>query len=177
MTKVGARDIWNDRSKIYDCARDILGEHWNKPKPVNLKRLARRLDITLEFLPLNASLSGMSFIEGDKAYIGVNSLHHTNRQRFTVAHEIGHHVLHKDLLRDGTHVDTIILRRDHLSSEGRDKREIQANAFASELLIPKSLLESKLRPETDMQDEELLRSLAEEFQVSLSALHYRLARA
>lgn len=164
------------KAQIYAKARATLQVYWGRNTPVNLKRVAKRMGITLEYLPLNQKLSGMSFIEGEKAYIGVNSLHSSNRQRFTIAHEIGHHVLHEALLRSGTHVDTIVLRRDHLSAQGTDALEVQANAFASELLVPKALLESKVSSDADMQDEELLERLAAELKVSTMALHYRLTR-
>ena len=165
------------RETIFEKAREILDSHWGKNTPVNLKRLAKRMNITLEYMPLKDELSGMSFIEDGRAYIGVNSLHSINRQRFTIAHEIGHHVLHEKLLRTGTHVDTIILRRDHLSAKGTDSAEVQANAFASELLVPNYLLESKLPSGADMQNDELLQRLANEMKISSTALHYRLARA
>ncbi|MGB6229088.1 MAG: ImmA/IrrE family metallo-endopeptidase [Litorimonas sp.] len=163
--------------QVYEAARSVLEEHWGKNSPVNLKRLAKRMGIVLEFAPFKDQLSGISFIDDGKSYIGVNSLHSTNRQRFTIAHEIGHHVLHQELLKSGTHVDTVILRRDHLSAEGIDRKEIEANAFASELLVPRFLLESRISDDTDMQDEELVRKLANELQISSTALHFRLARA
>lgn len=165
------------KEPTFQRARDLLGKYWDKPKPVNLKRLARRMNITLEFVPLDDDLSGLAFIEEGKKYIGVNALHHPNRQRFTIGHEIAHHVLHEELLRRGTHVDAIVLRRDHLSALGTDVQEIEANAFSSELLIPQALLNEKLPDHADVLDDERLIALANEFQVSLTALHFRLTRA
>lgn len=164
------------REKIYSHARDILNEYWAKDSPVNLKRLTRKMGITLEYIPLDEDLSGISFIEGGQKYIGVNALHHPNRQRFTIGHEIGHHVLHEELFLSGTHLDTIVLRRDHLSARGTVDVEVEANAFASELLIPQQLLSKRLPEDADMQDEDMLERLARDLKVSLTALHFRLAR-
>ena len=66
---------------------------------------------------------------------GVNSLHAPVRQRFTIAHELGHAVLHA---REGIHLDQAFrLRfRDQTSAMAIDPEEIDANSFAAELLMP-----------------------------------------
>ena len=66
--------------------------------------------------------------------IGVNEDHHSNRQRFSIAHEIAHFVLH--------HGDTYIDKgyrvhfRDLESGSGTKREEMEANAFAAALLMP-----------------------------------------
>jgi Zn-dependent peptidase ImmA (M78 family) len=106
--------------------------------------------------------------------IGVNSSHAPVRQRFTIAHEIGHLIMHK-----GTpvFVDRLIRvdRRDGTTS----KQERDANAFAAELLMPRGFITARIAALTDKRSgiapERLIEQLAEEFGVSLLAMSYRLA--
>ena len=127
-------------------------------------------------------LSGFLLQDGGNAIIGVNANHHDNRQRFTIAHEIGHFVLHA---REKLHVDRRdralqLKHRDELSSAGIIVEEKEANLFAAELLMPARFLEkdvAELEP-TDLLDEgssSALSQLAERYGVSQQALTFRLA--
>lgn len=122
---------------------------------------------------LDPELSGMSFVRDGQGYVVVNSAHHPNRRRFTVAHEIGHHLLHADYLAKNVHVDTAVLRRDELSSEGIYAKEIAANAFAAELLMPQADV-LKLAS-LDLSDEDEVSRAAAKFGVSGTALTYRIS--
>ena len=75
--------------------------------------------------------------------IGVNSLHHSNRRRFTVAHECGHLLLHAG----ETFIDKSfrVNWRDGVSSLAVDRHEIEANQFAAELLMPFEMVVADLR--------------------------------
>ena len=106
----------------------------------------------------------MAYIRNGVGIIGVNALHHPNRQRFTAAHELAHHELHPDEIRNEVHVDEVfrVLRRDDVAAQGVDWREIEANAFAAELLMPRSLLQELIDPEgLDLDDEDKLVALAQ----------------
>lgn len=119
----------------------------------------------------------MALVKDGVSVIGVNALHHPNRQRFTMAHELGHHVLHADRIQDSAHVDKgfSVLMRDGVTSKGTDRVEIEANAFASELLIPTARLASAVNLSSfDLDDVEHLQALAKRFKVSVSAMQYRL---
>ena len=112
----------------------------------------------------------------DPTVIGVNAKHPPTRQRFTIAHEIAHHVLHASA---AFHVDNriAILRRDPKSSEGTDHTEIEANVFAAELLMPSSLLATDLVDlrTSDLDDETEVKQLAKRYNVSPQAMTFRLA--
>lgn len=142
--------------------------------PVPVDHIARSMNITLRYAPLDEELSGMAFIKESSAVIAVNALHHPNRQRFTIAHELAHHVLHADVLRRGVHVDKALLRAG-LASKGTDDLEIEANAFASELLMPHAMFSSVLDQAIDLNDEAKLLAIARRFKVSMAALQFRLA--
>jgi Zn-dependent peptidase ImmA (M78 family) len=113
--------------------------------------------------------------ESGKAVIGVNSMHSITRQRFTIAHELAHLLLHTD---EQLHVDerSPIGFRSALSSKAVDDKEIEANQFAAELLMPYDLLLdeiNELSEETPTED--AIRLLADTFVVSEQAMTFRLS--
>ena len=158
-------------------AQGILADlgitHW----PVPVDTVARKLGITLTFVPLDEALSGMIFMKGT-AHIVINSLHHQNRQRFTISHEVGHFALHMPEIGSEVHVDKKFLAfaRNTKSSEGSDLKEIEANRFAAGLLVPRNHLIQELRGRIlDVEDEELVENLAKKFQVSRQMMTFRIA--
>jgi len=157
------------------AARAVVRKLGIENPPVSLAGVADILDIRLLYQPLDSELSGMAFISERNKYVVVNSSHHQNRQRFTIAHEFGHHVLHHDYLLEGVHVDKGILKRDSLSATGKDLKEIAANAFAAELLMPRSMIRSLVPRDFDiLSDQNKMDDLARLFQVSPAALNIRL---
>ena len=164
-----------DRSKAIQAARSLLEEHTIETIPVPVERIAKSLGIRVEYAPLDDELSGLAHIRDDVPIIGVNALHAPNRRRFTLAHELAHIVLHRDELEHAVHVDRGSLRRDALAAEGVDPIEIEANAFAAELLMPERLLISELkRQPVDLEDDAAVAALAKRFRVSDAAMRYRL---
>ena len=129
------------------------------------------------FSPLDNELSGMIYVKGSTPIIGINSLHHPNRQRFTIAHECGHLILHKSLIRKEIHVDKKfpMLMRDSVSATAISEIEIEANLFAAETLMPRQFLTEALNNEPfDIDEEETVNSLAKSFRVSPAAMRFRL---
>jgi Zn-dependent peptidase ImmA (M78 family) len=114
-----------------------------------------------------------------KIVIGANKSHHPHRQRFTIAHELGHFLLHKG---ETVHVDEgrgalATNLRDSESSKGEDNEEKEANLFAAELLMPAKFLKKDLEGKSFdlLADTTLLDGLAKKYQVSTQALTFRLA--
>jgi len=140
--------------------------------PVPLEQIAKREGIKIELTPLDDDLSGMSFIKNGVAVIVLNLNHHPNRRRFTLAHEIGHHLMHVSYLTNNVHVDKSVLNRDNVSSQAVDLKEIEANAFAAELLMPE--IELRKYQHVDFNDDAFLYALAKKLKVSVTALTYRL---
>jgi Zn-dependent peptidase ImmA (M78 family) len=160
-------------------ARALVEKLGLKAPPVPVEKLAKTLGVKVEFSPFDDELSGMAFLRDGKPIIGVNANHHPNRQRFTIAHELGHILLHRSELEAAILVDKSknFIPRDPTSAEGTDAIEVEANAFASELLMPAKLVRQVLSESTrDLHDDEYLIGLAKRFRVSLAAFQFRLDR-
>jgi Zn-dependent peptidase ImmA (M78 family) len=156
-------------------ARALVEKLGLKAPPVPVEKLAKALGVRVEYNPFDDELSGMAFIRDGKPIIGVNSKHHPNRQRFTIAHELGHIVLHRSHLETAINKSRNFIPRDPTSAEGTDPLEIQANAFASELLLPAKLVRQALSEwPGDLNDDDYLIALAKRFRVSLTAFQFRL---
>lgn len=145
----------------------------NEP-PIPVERIARLRGTQLRYVPFEGEMSGLLFQENGHIIIGVNAIHSKTRQRFTIAHELGHLELHN---HSELHIDRNFrpLLRDERSSQAIDPIEIEANAFAAELLMPVTMLERDLKGHlVDYEDDELLRILANRYKVSLQAIIFRL---
>ena len=160
--------------KLEERARSTLFEADVFRLPVPLELLAHRLGILIQKVLLGDDVSGVLVVSGDHGVIGVNQNQSTVRQRFTVAHEIGHFVLHRDqaeLFIDKTYVAF----RSSETGFSQDRSEIQANQFAAALLMPEELVQEKLGNKVlDMADAEIIEDLAGEFGVSSQAMTFRL---
>lgn len=158
-------------------ARDLLALGRIEAPPVPLEQLADLCNATIRFEPFDGDVSGMVHRgRNGTAIIGVNSLHSDNRKRFTIAHELGHLHLHSDEV----HFDerAPLARRDGLSSKATDPKEIEANQFAAELLMPSGMLHGSLSAlqdsEPDISVESAIEFLAGRYLVSQLAMTHRL---
>jgi Zn-dependent peptidase ImmA (M78 family) len=164
-----------DKQMARERAAELLAQFNVRSAPVPIDRIVRSVGITVQYAPFDGDLSGMAFVKDGKKIIGVNSLHSATRQRFTIAHELAHFVLHLERLETKVHVDKGVLRRDTLAAEGTDAVEIEANTFAAELLMPRAVLIDALGGKNlDLEDEEAIASVAKKFKVSPMALQYRM---
>jgi Zn-dependent peptidase ImmA (M78 family) len=158
-------------------ARAVLERLSIKSMPVPVEKVAKALGAQVRFSPFDDELSGMIHVKDGVPIIGVNSLHHPNRQRFTIAHELGHLALHRELITSQVHVDKGFprLMRDANSAKGEERTEIEANQFAAELLMPKALVEKELAGrQFDIEDDAPLEEIAKKFRVSKQALELRI---
>ena len=157
-------------------ARDLLASARVKVPPVPVEQLAKLVGAEVHYEPFPGELSGMVHRQASgKHLIGVNALHPLTRQRFTVAHELGHLLLHKD---EALHVDenSPIGFRTPASGQAVHSDEIEANQFAAELLMPVYLLNPAIAmiPE-NTGTEDAVAMLAKAFGVSEQAMTFRLS--
>lgn len=98
------------------------------------------LDIVYaDFSPLPQGNEIAGFIDFENKKIYVNKDDPPNRQRFTIAHELGHYILHPDLIKNESKYK-VLLRRP-LNDKKYTPEETEANCFAAYLLVPSELLE------------------------------------
>jgi Zn-dependent peptidase ImmA (M78 family) len=162
------------RNRAEQAALDLLERCEVNEVPVPVAEIAAALGADVQIEPLEGGLSGLLYRHGGRTVLGVNGLHADVRQRFTIAHELGHLELHQDtLFVDG------LLRRDDVSSLAVDSQEIEANAFAAELLMPRHLLLAEVSdrmPKSGVAEPaRLVKQLAKVFEVSEQAMEIRLA--
>lgn len=133
--------------------------------PVNLEALVSDLGLGLKTEPMLDDISGM--LSRDPRYpsgfcITVNLNDPPRRQRFTIAHEIAHYVLHRDLIGDGL-IDNAMYR-----SKLSDEFERQADSLAAKILLPAEAVREAFRTTKSYA------GLARLFEVSDAALRIRL---
>jgi Zn-dependent peptidase ImmA (M78 family) len=168
------------RKMIRRIVEELLDKHQIKEPPIDVEKICESIGLSVARKDVE-SISGFIVQNNGKAVIGVNSSNVPARQRFTIAHELGHYLLHPPGT-DDVHVDSEfeVRFRDELSSQGTDKSEQEANFFAAELLMPQEFIEADLRNvgKIDLDGEFLiqgfLNNLAQKYDVSSQALLIRL---
>jgi Zn-dependent peptidase ImmA (M78 family) len=147
--------------------------------PVDVEALAGALGARIRRQRLSHSISGLLYRDADQIVIGVNERQPKRRQRFTVAHEVGHLAMHpgRPLLLDAS---VRVNWRDDDSAAASDREEIEANTFAAAILMPASLVRRELDallsgPASSKKDlDQIIKHMADRFEVSTQAMHFRL---
>ncbi|MEX0832945.1 MAG: ImmA/IrrE family metallo-endopeptidase [Actinomycetota bacterium] len=172
----------DDLTDIEKKAWRILEDSGVKRPPVPVEVVARELGAELVFEPFEGGgISGMLFRDRDNSrnVIGVNSAHPQTRQRFTVAHELGHLLLGDGRKRTVLDRELRVDFRDQVSSTASSAEEIKANSFAAALLMPRTWVEEEFwrlaESGPDRRGDELVLELAIKFKVSPQAMDIRLA--
>jgi len=166
------------RARARDEARRIIRDLNITEPPVDVEAIATMQGIEILRHRFDGPESGFALRDGTRRYIGLNTQTSRRRQRFTAAHELGHLILHdgKELI-----VDQAVLRvdlRNHLSSMGTDREEVEANTFAAALLMPERIVlrhaAELIQANGDISRDGLISDLARIFDASAEAMGYRL---
>lgn len=135
--------------------------------PVRLPDLARALGVSVKAATLAPGISGEIRPTGNGFVIRINRHDHPKRQRFTVAHELAHFLLHRDDIGNGIEDD--VLYRSSLS----DRREQQANRLAADILMPENLLAEAREAAEEKGVGDIALYLADIFGVSEAAMRIK----
>lgn len=166
------------KTEVKSFVKQLLIDNAIVKIPTPLEHIATLINAEVKYSNLSgAELSGFAYNKDNLKVIGVNRTESPERQRFTIAHELGHLFLHDNLSLNYDQGGVMMFRNGH-SSEGKDLREIEANTFAAELLMPESTLRSDLAQEGAIDlinDMGLIARLATKYQVSVTAMSIRLA--
>lgn len=144
-------------------AQDLLRISNIQEAPINLNKIATYLSFIIIPYDFPDKRKGMVFIEGKLRAIGVNKKHPITLQRYTIGHEFGHFV------NGHEHEDNLFIEDETRYYTHHFHQEREADAFASELLIPKIFLEKDLA----VYGLDIKR-LVEKYQVSETAMWIRL---
>ncbi len=169
-----------NRKRVKQIVRQLLAEHSVISGPIDVIYLAKALNIEIRIRDFAKDMSGFAYQKAGEKVIGVNANDSPLRQRFTIAHELGHIYLDP---RDDLNVDKnfVLEYRNGISSQGTHLKEIEANYFAAELLMPEELLKEDIEEYKkdyggfDFEDDLLVNLLAKKYGVSRHAMSVRLA--
>lgn len=115
-----------------------------KEPPIDPFKIAKELGINIAFVDFKENdILGFYDEEGSNKTIFIKKNDYYLRQRFTVGHELGHFILHREWAKSANYE---MLRTD----DGFNKNEIEleADAFAANLLVPKKFLEKYINVAT-----------------------------
>ena len=151
----------DERRKIDECLSEV---------PVRLGEIAKRLGVKVLLSTLPRGTSGQIGQENGEFVIRINRHEAKHRQRFTLAHELAHFLLHRDrIVADGGWSENVLLR-----SGQPEKIEYEANRLASDLIIPSAKLEEVTSQYSGPITNEVIDDLARRFGVSAAAMEIKL---
>lgn len=162
-------------SYIEERAESLLTKFELFRVPIDVFRCADLLGIDVKPAEMEPDMSGVFIKKENVPYIRYNSKDSPARQRFTIAHEIGHFLLHaksNSLFVDKTEK---VMYRNAQSSTGELLKEREANAFAAALLMPRKLVQQTASDLSKYELENFVYSLSVRFQVSDYAMGIRLS--
>lgn len=159
---------------IEERAESILKNHNLFTVGFSVNKLARQLGIGLVEKTFDKDISGLLAIGKNQAVISYNYLEDEKRQRFTIAHELGHYFLHSKDQPLFIDKPQRVMYRNNASATGEIQKEREANAFAAALLMPRKLIEDELDNSPD-DTFDYVKYLAKRFKVSEQAMSFRLS--
>lgn len=162
MNKIKERHILEIVNKIHI--------EFNEDLPINLDSILKRFGFTHQKLNLDNDVSGALIINENAKLICTNANDSEKRERFSIAHELGHYFIHHiqdlELTKSATYL------RDKLSSTGVNDKEIEANYFAACLLMPEEKIKELVN--FNISFDKNVEKLSKDFNVSETAMAIRL---
>ena len=142
----------------------ILEESRKQKYPLDIEAIIKSYAIVICKKDMDYDISGYIEKREKNWIIGVNKYHSKQRQRFTLAHEFAHYVLHSHhIISHQRHEDISLFRSNEFNT-----MDVEANNFAGELLIPTDKFKEYLRKGTTK-----IKDLSDIFNVSISAIRYK----
>lgn len=177
----------HSNDSIERVAQEVLRQAGALSFPTDLDKVLASLNVRVHDEDMESDVSGVLIVKGNQRHVLVNKAHSPNRQRFTIAHELGHLCLHDD--EGEAEVERMFIDRQirvyHRVGEASSSvykqegsqtdlwQEREANMFAACLLMPSHHV-TRAALERDLFDEMSVASLARSFDVSEQAMSIRL---
>lgn len=164
-----------------DRAAALLRKYAISKPPVPVEDIAAGEGAVIVRNHFDGTESGFTLRDGTRIIIGINTRTSKKRQRFSIAHELGHVILHPLSALIVDHAVRIDWR-DDVSALGTDMQEVEANAFGAALLMPKEMVFMEIKEYVSrfensgvgLTREEFTSELARTFDVSTEAMGFRL---
>jgi Zn-dependent peptidase ImmA (M78 family) len=158
----------NEWQRVPLIQQNIILKYQNS-FPVKVGAIAKELGIEVKSSTLKPGISGQIKETDGIVLVKINRHDSKGRQRFTLAHEIAHFLLHKHALIGG--IEDTMLFRSSLSNQ----LEVEANRLAADIVMPFSLIDAVPFPhQTRLEVKaEAIASLAE---LSIPAIEIRLGK-
>jgi len=138
---------------------------YQQTPPCDIFELCEKIGINCTQEVMDVNKVGIINRLGEYKYeIFYNQLHSKTRQRFTVAHMLGHLFLHREYIEEGVWEDMMFSPKGALTQ----KQEREASAFAADMLMPKEFLDKYIEEGKSFSDVVRL------FDISDKALRFRL---
>ena len=154
----------------------VILKNFGTEAPIPVQDIIDKLGIMVSYAASKDYSGILVRGEGGQILMGLNSDESFVRQRFTMAHELGHYFLDHS---KSAFVDNKVMVNHRDCAENKkthDKTEIDANYFAACLLMPKDSVEENFKQiaKNKIFLEDHLGVLAEKYEVSKEAMKYRL---
>jgi Zn-dependent peptidase ImmA (M78 family) len=158
-----------DYRRAEKAAEKLLEKYGYQTAPIDPEVIAEAegVDVVYAGFAGKAADEVSGFINPNERRIFVNREIPPNRKTFTIAHELGHYMLHRDYTESGEY--RILPRRNEYGLE-KPVEEKEADVFAANLLVPMKLLK-RYKAHASVPE------LARMFLVSQDVILHRLKRA
>lgn len=159
--------VSNSFQAVKQLTEQVRVDFGQNDPPINIHLIIEGLGISLVPTALDKVAAVVCRADADRntsAWIAVNSSQPVSRQRFSVAHELAHLLLHEEQL----------VLHAHYFKRQFEQKEIDADVFAAELLVPRELLKKSIDSLKVQSIEEATLLLSHLYQVSFAAMANRL---
>jgi Zn-dependent peptidase ImmA (M78 family) len=158
-------DMVRPRWELAESKANELAKPFSSP-PIPVHEIAERNGANVVFADFGKSSEKVSgFCDFANSRLYVNEDDSVERQAFTIAHELGHWILHREVFTRNPD-SYAVLPRFHDPNKD-DALENEANKFAACLLVPEKLLRPVIRAS--------IAQLAQTFRVSRTMMEFRVA--
>jgi Zn-dependent peptidase ImmA (M78 family) len=157
---------WN---RLDDEVKERIQIH-QQTFPIKIGNIAKELGLIVKASTLDAGISGEIRKTEESYLIKVNRHDVKERQRFTVAHEIAHFLLHRNEIGDGL-VDDVMYR-----SKLSDSLEAEANRLAADLILPWDSFHSLFSKMNHPKLEQKIEEVAKITEVSTTVIKIRIGK-
>jgi len=122
------------------AARETLAKYGLTTPPFDPEAIAEAMNVNVVYTRFGGAHGGAisGFLQFDPPQIVINLDQQPNRKTFTIAHELGHYVLHQDYARSQNYQ---VMPRNNYYGEQKPDEEKEADVFAAHLLVPMRALQ------------------------------------